>query len=75
MNKIPTIKIRADKVVIVSGDHGGYTEGRCTMCDSFGWLVDKQNGLPFGSKNGANALRHEKRCPMNKVLKADGSFK
>lgn len=68
------IEIAADKVVIVTDDHGGYTGGKCIACGASGWLVGKRYGLPHGSPDKANAMRHEKQCPMNAVLTPSGGI-
>lgn len=73
--KAPKVNVSADKLVIITDDHGGYTAGQCVVCGNVGWLVEKRYGLPFGSRSQDNAMRHAKTCPMNNVLTSEGEWR
>ncbi|MCK9344949.1 MAG: hypothetical protein M0P64_02375 [Candidatus Pacebacteria bacterium] len=74
---MPKIEIEARNAVIVTGEHGGYKEGRCVACGSTGWLTTEL-GLPSSTdkKNlSLSNLTHSSFCPINKLLNEDGSLK
>ena len=70
-----TLQKDAKDVVVITGDHGGYTEGYCFACNASGWIKG-QGGYPNCVKNTPGShLKHEVECPMNVVLNNDGSLK
>jgi hypothetical protein len=70
---VPKISIPADKVVIVTENHGGYLGGKCLACGASGWL-DNKYGWPFGTHDKPG-FKHHRTCPMNDVLDSKGEFR
>ncbi len=67
-NKKITVKIDIQKVIIITGDDGGYESGYCFLCNASGWL-EGEYGHPYGAKDTGADLVHEKNCPINKELR------
>ncbi len=74
----PKIKLKRtpDEVVVVTEDYSGYLGGRCIVCCEEGWL-DPRHGYPHRVKEkvSGNRLIHTAKCPMNDILKKDGSLR
>ncbi len=71
---VPTITVPADKLVIVTGDHGGgYNVGVCVMCGAFGLLVKASHGVRHGSE--MNELTHKRSCAVGALLHRDGNWR
>lgn len=68
-----TVELPVNKAVFVTGNHGGYKEGRCLLCDAHGWLDGF--GYPHRAKmvKGAH-LQHTAECPLNEVLNTKGGI-
>ena len=63
------IEVDADKLVILTEDHGGYLAGECIVCKAGGWY-DGSLGYRFDDKDVLrNHLIHKKSCPVNKAIK------
>lgn len=62
------VELSAEKLVQVTGDHGGYETGECLLCGASGWL-EGRFGRPYGAKDAGADLVHKKSCPINKELK------
>lgn len=58
MTKV-TVTMEADNLVRVRGNHGGYMDGECLVCDASGWLP----------------LKHKASCPVGKALKSKADDK
>lgn len=68
------LKVKAEDVVVVTENHGGYTAGHCSACGAMGWIDG--HGYPHHAKDVmGNRLKHKPKCPMNAHLNADGSIK
>ena len=61
------VEINLQKVIIITGDDGGYESGYCILCDASGWIKGKL-GLPYGTKDVGSDLVHKKNCPVNKEI-------
>lgn len=72
--KMPIVSfaMRADDVVLVTENHGGYLGGRCIACGSAGWI--EGYGFPFGTRNKGNYVVHKKACPMNAIINKEGDL-
>ena len=69
-----TLQKNAKDVIIVTEDHGGHLSGYCFACGSSGWV--NGHGYPNRVKNVLGShLKHRAECPMNAVLKNNGSLK
>jgi hypothetical protein len=75
MKRAPKIEISADKLVIVTEDHGGYHGGECLVCGECGWIVEQQFGIPYNGNKELNALKHKKSCPVGARLDKQGNWK
>lgn len=71
--KIPKITVPAAKLVLCTGNHGGYREGECLLCGAKGWLSDAPYGVPHGART--NLLTHTRECEMSRLLDNHGRFK
>ena len=69
MKKIK-IEIDPEKLVIVTGNDGGFLSflsGNCIACGASGWIVGKL-GRKTGSKDRGSDLVHKPSCPVNNVI-------
>ncbi|KKL57197.1 hypothetical protein LCGC14_2237850 [marine sediment metagenome] len=67
MKKKITVKLDIQKIVRITGNHGGYETGECLLCEASGWL-EGEFGSPYSTKDTGADLVHKKNCLMNKVL-------
>lgn len=68
---MPKITFKIDVRKVVSDGYPGM--GECYACKAFGKFA--KHGYPHRVKVSNGELRHTARCPMNKLLNVDGSFK
>lgn len=68
-----TVELPVNRVVVVTGDHGGYKTGHCLLCDAHGWL----DGLGYphqATEVKGSHLQHTAECPLNGVLGLKGEI-
>ena len=68
-----TITKPAKDFIIITENHGGYMAGYCFACGARGWI--QGCGIPSHAEDSGFNLKHKSTCPMNEILKDDGSTK
>ena len=71
------LRLDPQKLIVTTGDHGGYKTGICVLCDQQGWLDG--NGLGYPAVHSpeilANRIIHEINCPLGRRLDKAGGLK
>lgn len=46
-----TLTIEREKLIVITGNHGGHRTGRCVVCGAHGWLgkIDHGGECPVGA--------------------------
>jgi len=72
--KMISITIEATEAVVLRDSHTGNTAGYCVACGASGWV--RGYGYPYRARKvPTSQLKHKKSCPMNAVLKNDGTMR
>lgn len=61
-------KIPLDKAVQVTENHGGFTGGKCVICEASGWIEGRHGlryGTPAAREWGGTFLVHTESCSVN----------